>query len=77
MKCVICNSQDIATKRVFEEISRDDDIIRVPIQTLVCANCGERYYDRQTMRRLEKIRKHVREGEINLREVGKVLICEN
>ena len=76
MKCVICHSDDIRTKAVYEEIARGDDVVRIPIETLVCANCGERYYDRHTMRRLEQIRQSVKEEEIDLCEIGKVLVCK-
>ena len=77
MKCVICHSDEIRVKAVHEEIARGDDIVRVPIEALVCANCGERYYDRNTMRKLEATRRRVREETLNLKEVGKVLVCES
>jgi len=55
MKCVICNSPDITKKKVEEEIRENSDVILVPIKVLVCEECGERYYDRRTMKRLEEI----------------------
>ena len=76
MKCVICHGEDIGIKRIDEEICHGDDIIRVPLEIHVCAGCGERYYDRATMQRLEQIRQRVRNQEVTLREVGKVLVCE-
>ena len=43
----------------------------------VCQNCGERYYDRNTMRFLEKTKKKLEsEKKINLQEVGKILSYE-
>lgn len=47
MKCVICKSDDIELKKVDEEIKFENDIILVPIEVLVCNNCGERYYEKK------------------------------
>ncbi len=76
MKCVICHSEDIRSKPLYEEIYRGDDVIRVPLEVLVCTNCGERYYDRQTMQRLENIREKIKGQQVDLTEIGKVLLCE-
>lgn len=76
MKCVICHGDDIQMKTVCEDLCRGDDISRFPLHIPVCANCGERYYDRHAMRRFERIREKVKGEEVSLREVGKVLICE-
>ena len=46
MKCIICHSTDISLRRVNEQLSRGEDLILVPLEVLVCNNCGERYYDR-------------------------------
>ena len=75
MKCVVCHSDHILTKTVDEDIRQGADIIRVPIETLVCQDCGERYYDRQTMRRLERIRQNIDQRKAQLTQVGKVLVC--
>ena len=37
-------------------------------------NIGERYYDRNTMRYLEKIQEKLNKEDINLKEIGKVLL---
>jgi YgiT-type zinc finger domain-containing protein len=55
MKCIICHSTDISLRRVNEQLSRGQDMILVPVDVLVCNNCGERYYDRRTMQKLEEI----------------------
>ena len=73
MKCVICKSSDIQTKMVEEEIKSGTDIVLVPMDVLVCKNCGERYYDRNTMRKIEDIRSRLRQKELKVEEVGKVL----
>jgi len=73
MKCVICKSTDINTKMVEEEIRRGDDIVLVPIEVLVCANCGERYYSRAAMHQLEELKTKVRDQSVTLENVGKIL----
>lgn len=77
MKCVICHSENIRVKPVYEEIRQDQDIIRVYVEIPVCADCGERYYDRPTMQRLEQVREKLRVRDVPLREVGKVLVCDD
>jgi YgiT-type zinc finger domain-containing protein len=56
MKCVICKSSDIQKKMIEEEIKSGMDIVLVAVEALVCMNCGERYYDRKTMRKIEDVR---------------------
>lgn len=73
MKCVICNSPDITEKKVEEEIRENSDVILVPIKVLVCEECGERYYDRRTMKRLEEIEQSIKEKRTPLQKVGRVL----
>ena len=75
MRCVVCNSDNIQKKKVHEEIYLDNDIILVPIETLVCLSCGERYYDRRTMKYLEEIEKRIKSNEIALEPVGQVKIA--
>ena len=73
MKCVICKSSDIQMKMVEEEIKSGRDIVLIPMEVLVCLNCGERYYDRKTMRKIEEIRERLRRQDLEVEEVGKVL----
>lgn len=73
MKCVICKGSDIQMKMVEEEIKHDKDIVLIPLEVLVCLSCGERYYDRKTMRKLEDIRAKLRIQELEVEDVGKVL----
>ncbi len=73
MKCVICKGSDIQMKMVEEEIKRGKDIVLIPMEVLVCLSCGERYYDRKTMRKLEDIRAKLRIQELEVEDVGKVL----
>ena len=73
MKCIICNSENIVRKKVEEEIKKGRDVVFVPVETLVCQNCGERYYDRRTIQFFEGIEEKVKKEEVNLETVGKVL----
>lgn len=74
MKCLICQGDDIQVADVREEIRVDDDIVCVPIRTPVCRTCGERYYDRRTVRHLEEMEQRLRSGQIHLQQVGRVLV---
>ena len=73
MQCVICHGRDIQPRQVDEEVQVGSDIALVPVTVSVCQNCGERYYDRKTVRFLEKAREELRKGLRSLQEVGKVL----
>lgn len=73
MKCVICKSPDVVEKEVEEEIKANSDIVIYSIKTKVCNNCGEKYYDRQTMARLEEVRDKLKKKKLNLQVIGKVL----
>lgn len=73
MKCIICKSEDIVKKKVEEEIKKGKDVIFIPVETLVCQNCGERYYDRRTVQFLEGIEEKVKREEVGLEAVGRVL----
>ena len=72
MKCVICKSSDIQNKMIEEEIKSGRDIVLVALDILVCMNCGERYYDRNTMRKIEDVRSRLKQKDLEVEEVGKV-----
>ena len=73
MKFVICHGDEIPLKEVEEEFRIGSDVILVPVEVLVCASCGERYYDRKTMRFLEDIEGKLNRRELALDAVGQVL----
>ena len=73
MKCIVCKSPDIELKNVDEQIRKGGDIILIPINILVCSNCGERYYNRKSMRKIEDIREKVQNQDLDVEEVGKVM----
>ena len=73
MKCVICGSQEIEEKKVDEVIKVGNDIVIVTVNAKVCRNCGERYYDRKTMKYIEEIEEKIRKKKLNVKTVGRVL----
>ena len=73
MQCIICHGEDIQVADVQEDVRIENDIVQVPMQIPVCRTCGERYYDRRTVRFLEEVERKLKEGKAVLREVGKVL----
>ena len=75
MKCIVCHGDRIEPQAVSEEIAAGRDIVCVDVTVPVCRTCGERYYDRKTMRFLEDLETRVRRGEAALQEVGRVLAC--
>ena len=72
MKCVVCKSSEIEVREVEEEIRLGGDIFLVPVEVLVCLTCGERYYDRKTMRKLEEMREKLEQKAVLLEDIGKV-----
>jgi len=74
MKCVVCHGDIIELQDVKEPIEVGADLLYVEVQTPVCQTCGERYYDRKTMRYLEEVEAEVRAGGGKTRQVGKLLV---
>lgn len=66
---------DIQMKMVEEEVKSGRDIVLIPIEALVCQICGERYYDRKTMKKIEDIRDRLKRQDVEVEEVGKVLLA--
>ena len=75
MKCIVCHGDQIEPQEVTEEFSTGSDIVCFRVTVPVCKTCGERYYDRKTIRLLEEMEERVQKGHAPLREVGKVLAC--
>jgi YgiT-type zinc finger domain-containing protein len=55
-RCFHCGGTDLEEKEVEELLSTDDQTIRCRVAATVCLRCGERYFDLETIRRLEEIR---------------------
>jgi len=73
MKCVVCHGETIEVCEVKEPIEVGSDLLYVMVTTPVCQTCGERYYDRKTVKYLEDVEAEVRAGRGKVRQVGKVL----
>jgi len=73
MRCVICYSPNIERKIVNEEIWVGDDVALIPLNVLVCDNCGERYYDRKATRQLEETEKALKDKRLRVETAGRVL----
>ena len=73
MKCIICKGEDIRKTAVKEEMKIGNDIVYLPINIPVCTSCGERYYDRRTIKYLENEEQRLKNGKVALNEVGKIL----
>ena len=66
MTCIICHGENIQVTTVQEELKIGLDVVYVPIQIPVCRTCGERYYDRRTVRFLEEVSQKLKEGKARL-----------
>lgn len=73
MKCVICRGESVEKMSVEEEIKVENDIVFAPLDVLVCRTCGERYYDRATLRKLESMEEQLKKDRSKLRKTGSVL----
>ena len=73
MRCVICKGSYIEPKIVDEQIRTEKDIVLIPMNILVCSSCGERYYDRKAMKKIEEIRSKLKNQDLEVKEVGKVM----
>lgn len=73
MKCVICKSGNIAQQVTEEEIRMGCDIVFVSLNALVCNECGERYYSRAEMKKLEDMERLLEQKKVSLEKIGEVL----
>ena len=76
MKCVICYGEEIVVQEVKEDFIMGNNVIYVPVKVPVCKNCGERYYDRRTIKYLEEVEDKLHHDQAKLKEVGKVLLYD-
>ncbi len=54
-KCVFCQG-NVLEQKVTEIIRGCSNTASLTINTLVCKNCGERYYNTETIRKFESIK---------------------
>ena len=60
-------------KMIEEEIKSGMDILLAPMEVLICMNCGERYYDGKTMKKIEDVKSKLKQKNLKVEEVDKVL----
>ncbi len=58
-KCLFCEGK-LSKKTVTEIIKNDGDTVSLEVSALVCDNCGERYYDLETMKKFELIKQKLK-----------------
>lgn len=58
-KCLFCEGK-LSQKTVTEIIKNDGDTVSLKVSALVCDNCGERYYDLETMKKFELIKQKLK-----------------
>ena len=58
-KCLFCEGK-LSQKQVTEIIKNDGDTVILEVSALVCDNCGERYYDLETMKKFELIKQKLK-----------------
>lgn len=58
-KCLFCQS-NLSQKQVTEIIKNDGDTVSLDVLVLVCDNCGERYYDFETIKKFELIKQKLK-----------------
>jgi len=58
-KCLFCEGK-LSKKTVTEILKNDGDTVILEVSALVCDNCGERYYDLETMKKFELIKQKLK-----------------
>lgn len=63
-KCLFCEGK-LNKKQVTEIIKNNGDTVSLEVSALVCHNCGERYYDLETMKKFESIKQKLHLKQTN------------
>lgn len=73
-RCFHCGGTTLEERQVEELLSVGKDVVRCKAMATVCLQCGERYFDPETIHRFEGIRARLRAGDLTgLRSSGQVL----
>ncbi len=70
MKCIVCHSDEITETIVQEQVKEGADIFMLQLKIPVCKNCGERYYNRQTVQLLEDAKNVLKKDKNNFKQIG-------
>ena len=73
-KCFSCGSTDLQDKEVEDLIRHGRYVLAMRTTATVCLRCGERYFDRDTVRLFEETRQKIGRGDLEgLRVTGELL----
>lgn len=73
-RCFRCGGRDLEEREVEELLSAGPHAVRCRAHASVCLRCGERYFDAETVRIFEALRKKVAQGDLTgLRTAGALL----
>ena len=73
-RCFRCGGTDLVDREVEELLSMDKYVVRCRVTATVCHQCGERYFDPETVRGFEEMRARVRTGDLTgFRPAGEIL----
>ncbi|MBP9887883.1 MAG: YgiT-type zinc finger protein [Leptospiraceae bacterium] len=62
-ECIHCGIGKINIKKVEEIISYNNDNVLIEVEAEVCDYCAESYYEPETIRYFERIRKELKSKE--------------
>jgi YgiT-type zinc finger domain-containing protein len=73
-KCFRCGSPEIEDRAVEELVRRGPYVVALRLVAGVCANCGERYLQREDVSTIEDVRRRLERGELDgFRVAGELL----
>lgn len=73
-KCFRCGSSEIDDRSVEELVRRGQYVVALRLSANVCANCGERYFERDGVAMIEDVRRRLERGELDgFRVTGELL----
>jgi YgiT-type zinc finger domain-containing protein len=74
MKCVICKNTNIEFREIQEQINIGNNIVIIPLKIHICQNCGEKYFTRNDLKKIEEVKDKITNKKIDYEEIGKVLL---
>jgi YgiT-type zinc finger domain-containing protein len=68
--CPLCGGE-VVEKTVDELVRGDDDVAILTLVAGVCHKCGERIYDAETYREIERLREKLKRNQVgDLKRIG-------
>ena len=73
-RCFRCGSTEVEERSVEELVHRGSYVVALRLVAGVCANCGERYLQRQDVATIEDVRRRLERGDLDgFRVTGELL----